>query len=266
MENRNKLLLGAGIGAAALLFLQNKQLPVKINNVVDSLPKHPSKTYSTRNLSQIDKIIIHHTATSGGSAQAYANHHVNTRDWPGIGYHYVIDPDGTVNQTNYHQTRSYHVSGQNTNSIGVALTGNFKYTEPTAAQMQSLNALIPHIRAQFSQPLQVYQHSDFANKPYDASMDLTPYKINGVGGMAIDVDTAILGGVVAGAAYFGISEAGLPKDANCSFLAPVSTDILAVAAGAVLAYKAKELEQPVLGFIGTSVLTIHAMQFLYHKT
>ena len=199
MDNKKKIAI---VGAAFLMYsLSKKKDKIAIDNIVDSLEKHPTKIFTKRNTSQIDRIILHHYAGMG-TPQAVAHYHVkpeiwvnktpleidpNTggykqkniggRNWPGIAYHYVINQDGSINQTNYHDTISYHVSGENYRSIGVAMEGDFTSIPPTAAQIISLNLLIPHIRTQFSQPLEVYQHSDFANKPYDANMDLTPYKL-----------------------------------------------------------------------------------------
>lgn len=159
-------------------YLRNRQRII-INNIIDDLPKHSTKTYTQRNLNQIDKIILHHYA-SNGTPQSVARYHVNTRDWAGIGYHFTINKDGTISQVNRLDTISYHTSGQNTVSIGVALEGNFEHEQPTQAQMKSLNQLIPYIRNQVPQKLQVYQHSDFANKPHDASLNLQPYKLAGI--------------------------------------------------------------------------------------
>ena len=48
---------------------------------------------------------------------------------------------------------------------------------------------------------------------------------------------ATLLGLIGGIAYFQISEAGIPKNSNCSYLAPVSTDILAFLGGVILQRK-----------------------------
>ena len=76
---------------------------------------------------------------------------------------------------------------------------------------------------------------------------------------------ALLGGVVGAYTYFQISESSQPKDSNCSYLAPVSTDVLAVAAGAIVAYKGTVLKEPVLTFVGAAVLGIHFFQFNHYK-
>jgi len=178
MKNRKII-----IGAALIVFLLSSKVeakapPIPINYIVDDLPKNPNVSpYTKRNLSQVEQIILHHYA-SDGTPQAVANYHVNTNNWPAIGYHFTIDKDGTISQVNELDTISYHVSGQNTRSIGIALEGNFQNETPSPGQLKSVDFLIKHIRSLFPQQLQVFQHSDFASyKPYDANMDLAPYKI-----------------------------------------------------------------------------------------
>jgi len=91
------------------------------------LLKHPSKTYAFRNTSSIDRIVVHQTdGADNGEFTAYnvANYHVNDNDWAGIGYHYLITNDGAIYQTNSDDLVSYHASGWNSRSIGVAITGD----------------------------------------------------------------------------------------------------------------------------------------------
>tara|TARA_R100000322_G_C5444544_1_gene191412 strand:+ start:895 stop:1425 length:531 start_codon:yes stop_codon:yes gene_type:complete len=91
------------------------------------LLKHPTKRYNFRDTSTIDRIVVHQTATEdNGQFTAYniASFHVNTNDWAGIGYHYLITDDGTIYQTNPDNVSSYHASGYNTRSLGVAITGD----------------------------------------------------------------------------------------------------------------------------------------------
>jgi|TARA_R110000824_G_C15231140_1_gene678593 N-acetylmuramoyl-L-alanine amidase len=178
MNDTKNIAILSGFILIMYMFIKKTKSLVKIKNIVDDLEKHPTKVYSKRNLNQIDKMILHHFA-SNGTPYAVAKYHIrpDKNNWPGIGYHYVISKDGTIYQTNFLDTISYHVSGQNTSSIGIALEGNFENEPHIQIQIDSLNKLIPYLRSQFVQPLEVYQHSDFANKPYDANLNLAPYKL-----------------------------------------------------------------------------------------
>jgi N-acetylmuramoyl-L-alanine amidase len=115
-------------------------------DVRNKLKKHPSKRYSTRSLGVIKHIVVHHSLTKSGSAEAYANYHVNTNGWPGIGYHFHIAKDGSVDWTNSLETISYHVGNSNRTSVGIVLTGDFRTEKPTAAQMHSLVLLIQYLQ------------------------------------------------------------------------------------------------------------------------
>ncbi len=73
-------------------------------------------------------------------------------------------------------------------------------------------------------------------------------------------------GLLSSVAYFQISESTVPKDSNCSYLAPVSTDILAILAGSILALRGYQSDDPYTSFIGACVLGIHAQQWYFHKS
>ena len=74
-----------------------------------------------------------------------------------------------------------------------------------------------------------------------------------------------LAGGIAGALYFRVEESGVPKESNAQYLAPVSTDILAWAFGAALVWKGYRYDDPVISFVGASVVSIHISQFAAHK-
>ncbi|OXB94689.1 N-acetylmuramoyl-L-alanine amidase [Parageobacillus galactosidasius] len=121
-------------------------------DIRNSLKKHPTKKYKTRSLGVITHIVVHHSLTKTGSAKAYAEYHVDTNGWPGIGYHFHIAKDGSVDWTNSLETISYHVGNSNKTSIGIVLTGDFRVEKPTEAQMNSLIALIRYLKKLLSIP------------------------------------------------------------------------------------------------------------------
>lgn len=105
-------------------------LDLPIENLIHHLPRHRVKKYRLRDRYKIEKIIIHHSATASGSAFAFARYHVEQKDWPGIGYHYVID-GVHIKKCNYLNTVSYHCRGENHHSVGICVVGNFDRTSPT---------------------------------------------------------------------------------------------------------------------------------------
>ena len=103
--------------------------------VADDLPRHSTGRYPHRQ--QIARLVIHHSAAPARvGARAIAAYHVR-HGWPGIGYHYVILPDGTIQQTNALYLASWHAAGHNRASVGVCLLGNFMRCEPPAAQLEA---------------------------------------------------------------------------------------------------------------------------------
>lgn len=135
-----------------------------ILDVVNALPKHATKRYKTRPLTDITTLTIHHTVSPcNRSTASIAQYHVDSRDWPGIGYHYVIGCDGKIEHTNYDETISYHagVAGHDNNevSIGIALKDDFTDHPPTQQALDSARWLVQHLKAQYN-GLVVKRHRD----------------------------------------------------------------------------------------------------------
>lgn len=122
-----------------------------IINIADELPEHPSKDYTTRPLSAITTITIHHSA-GNYTPQQIAAYHVSGRGWPGIGYHFLVMADGTVYQTNYLSVKSYHAGtsapgDENYYSIGLCLNGLFMDGHvPPKAQQDAARELIAFLQ------------------------------------------------------------------------------------------------------------------------
>lgn len=114
-----------------------------IVDVVDKLPKNATKKYSNRT-QRLTGLVVHHT-TGRTTLTPYdiARYHVESRDWPGIGYHYLIGADGAIYQCNRHETYSYHAGTANGYSLGVSLIGEFMNgVFPTPSQFESACQLI----------------------------------------------------------------------------------------------------------------------------
>lgn len=135
-----------------------KSTALSINDIIQDLPIHPSKSYNQRSLNNISKVIIHHSATSSGSPYVYAQHHIEENDWPGIGYHFVIQKDGTIFQTNELTTLSYHATNCNSQGIGICLTGNFNVEHPNSEQINQLVSLIKYLNLTLSITLDIDPH------------------------------------------------------------------------------------------------------------
>ena len=90
-------------------------------------------------------IVIHHAGFPEGdkdsSAEDIHKFHQETNGWAGIGYHYVIRKDGTIEQGRRPLAVGAHAYQHNKNSVGICVAGNFNLAKPQAAQLDSLKLL-----------------------------------------------------------------------------------------------------------------------------
>lgn len=140
-----------------------KPEPMAIANITTQLTRHPTKRFPTRSLSDVELLIVHHSATTSGSAEAFAQYHVRNLGWPGIGYHFVVDKDGSVRQTNALTSVSYHVKNQNTRAIGICCVGHYDQQTPPEAQLRSLISLLKLLKNRLP-GVSIRGHRDFSAK------------------------------------------------------------------------------------------------------
>ena len=123
--------------------------------------------YDLRSLNNIRRIIVHHTAgASNGSTTAIASYHVS-KGWPGIGYTYLIDGTGRIEQVNYHTTISYHASYNNDDSIGVSLKGSFVGSlQPPDVQLDAAAWLISKLNGELNiEQVLGHKETEWAQQP-----------------------------------------------------------------------------------------------------
>lgn len=75
---------------------------------------------------RIDQIILHCSATREGqpiSVETIRDWHVRGNGWSDIGYHFVVQLDGTVNNGRPVERIGAHVRGKNRHSIGICYIG-----------------------------------------------------------------------------------------------------------------------------------------------
>lgn len=117
------------------------------------------------------QIIVHHTAAVAPVPQFDAiNEWHKAREFPlsslgyYVGYHYVIEKDGTTRQARKDDEGGAHAIGANFNSIGICLVGDFDIELPTEAQIIALGALIESKQHEHSLPVDaVYPHRHVSN-------------------------------------------------------------------------------------------------------
>lgn len=145
--------------------------PAWLRDLRGSLPVHPDRRYDRRNLAQIEEAIVHHSAgpVNQSIAEIATYHsspgnHICADGCPGIAYHIMIDRAGRAYQVNDLEAISFHVSGQNTRSVGICLIGNYDELQPTAQQLKTIQKSIKWLNRVVGKNLEIGGHRDFANK------------------------------------------------------------------------------------------------------
>ncbi len=120
---------------------------------------------------KINEIIVHCTATAEGKNfhAADIDRWHKQKGWSGIGYHYVVDLDGTVEPGREESKVGAHCTGHNTNSIGVVYVGGVATDGKTAKdtrtplQKAALVKLLTELKHRYPNAA-IHGHRDFAAK------------------------------------------------------------------------------------------------------
>ncbi len=123
------------------------------------------------NRSKWKHVIVHHSATTQGSAKSFHQAHLRRGMANGLAYHFVIgngkgSKDGMIEIGHRWrgQLNGGHVKNEwfNGNSIGICMVGNFEKSKPTTQQMQSLHQLLAHLKGGglFKAKLRLFAHKE----------------------------------------------------------------------------------------------------------
>jgi N-acetylmuramoyl-L-alanine amidase len=123
----------------------------KYIDIRKDLPKHPTRTWATRDKKKIDTIIVHCTGGTNQDPKATAKYHItpgpqnkiDIKGAPGICYHDFIDRTGTIYHCNDYTDITWHSGSINGRSIGVvmAFEGKDKILPPTEQMVALVNLL-----------------------------------------------------------------------------------------------------------------------------
>ena len=139
---------------------------IGIKDVYEDLPKNGS--YPERSLGDIVAIDIHHANIPSrnyrgfDSIKSIANYHINTHDWHGIGYHYIIDPEGVLWKTGLDRQKRWSVGNHNGHTISTLFFGDFTQEDLKGEQLIKGVKWIRHKMNAYSVPLdRVKGHNEY---------------------------------------------------------------------------------------------------------
>ena len=104
------------------------------------------------------KIIIHHSGNHNTYEKIY-DLHVNRYKWNDIGYHFLIENCGRIIIGRDINKEGAHCFGQNKDSIGICLLGNFDIEKPSKKQILALKKLCNELNIN-----EIKLHRDYSKK------------------------------------------------------------------------------------------------------
>ncbi len=126
---------------------------------------------------KIEQIIIHHSLTADSKTVSWGairRYHVETLGWVDIGYTYgieLIGGDFEILCGRMLDMPGAHTKGQNTDSIGICMVGNFDLAPPLPKQWELLAKLCKSLCRVFDIKLsKIKGHRDFADKTCPGKM------------------------------------------------------------------------------------------------
>lgn len=119
----------------------------------------------------IKKIIVHCSATPEGrdvSTAEIKRWHTEDRGWSDIGYHWVVELDGSRNMGRPEDISGAHCKGHNSDSIGICYVGGTDTNgDPkdtrTKEQREEMSKLLSDLLEKYDGSV-IYGHRDFSEK------------------------------------------------------------------------------------------------------
>lgn len=134
----------------------------------------PSKRYSTK------RIVLHHADASICDAATIHRWH-QANGWSGMGYHFLVRKNGTIERGRPEDTIGAHCLSHNSDSIGICFEGNFSKEIMSETQLKSGQELLNYLYKKYNLTKNnVYRHKDLMatdcpgkNFPFDKVVDGT---------------------------------------------------------------------------------------------
>ena len=103
-------------------------------------------------------ILLHHAAASGCTPDNIHTAHLKN-GWAGIGYHFYVTKDGGVYRGRPIDKMGSHVSGYNSQCLGVCFEGNFETDTMSNAQLRAGQELVAYLKNLYPKAM-IKRHRD----------------------------------------------------------------------------------------------------------
>jgi N-acetyl-anhydromuramyl-L-alanine amidase AmpD len=140
----------------------------------DPAPLHAGTRYPGRLRDVYTTIVVHHSdMVESPGPLAIKEYHLQVSKFADIGYHFVIEPDGTVYEGRDLDRVGAHAGAvaeqighpeqdPDWGAVGIVMDGLFESTTPTPAALSSLEKLIDDLRGRFPKIARVIGHREVA--------------------------------------------------------------------------------------------------------
>lgn len=101
-------------------------------------------------------LIVHCSDSDVDNFESIQRYHITEREFENIGYHYLIERDGTIKPGRPEFYHGAHVSQDNMNkrSIGICIAGKFDTKSPSEKQISALKHLLEQLMAKYMIPIE----------------------------------------------------------------------------------------------------------------
>lgn len=135
-------------------------------------------------IGEITHIVIHHAASAGDlSASQIHKMHLNN-GWSGIGYHFVVRQNGTIERGRPELNSGAHVQNQNKGKLGVCFPGNYETGTIGTIQKNAGIELVKYLKKKYPKA-KIVRHSDLMATacpgkkfPFNEFKDLSGSSVN----------------------------------------------------------------------------------------
>ncbi len=144
--------LGARIRELACQVLEEARMPIPglpepaWQDWVGRLSAHPERSFPSRPLGAIQRLVLHQTGTDPNVTPAQiAAFQVERLGLPGAGYHFLVGADGALHRIHPLTLAVFHTKAHNATTVSIGLIGDFHRRPPSERQLTAAAWLVAYL-------------------------------------------------------------------------------------------------------------------------